>query len=73
MATNVVGQPASSVASRASGFIVNPWYDLLFFILSPVLALVLGIVISGNEVAQHSFMLGGYSNTVAHCFIGTFI
>lgn len=73
MAT-ISAQPQSSGQKpQQSGYIVSPWYDLLFFILSPLLALVLGIAINGNVVAQRSFMLGGYSNTIAGCFIGTFI
>ncbi len=63
----------TAAATQRSGFIVGPWYDSLFFILSPLLALVLGIAITDNTLAQRSFMLGGYSSTVAGCFIGTFI
>jgi len=69
--TAVVKQ--ETVARKTSRFIVHPWYDLTFFILSPVLALVLGIMVSGSESVNRSFMLGRYNNTVAHCFIGTFI
>jgi hypothetical protein len=58
---------------RTSGFIVGAWYDSLFFILSPLLALALGIAVSGDTFAQRSFMLGGYSSSVAGCFSGTFI
>ncbi len=60
-------------AAKKSPWIIGPWFDSLFFTLSPVLALVLGIVISGADLPQRSFMLGNYSNTFANSFIGTFI
>jgi hypothetical protein len=62
-----------SIPTRTSGFIVGPWYDSLFFILSPVFALVLGIAVTDNTFAQRSLMLGGYSSSMVGCFIGTFI
>jgi hypothetical protein len=53
---------------------VSPWYDLTFFILSPVLAFVLGGFVSGSQIAQRPLMLGGgYSDTLANFLIGTFI
>lgn len=69
---STAAEPETTVA-RKSRFIVRPWYDLTFFILSPPLALLLGMMVSGSESANRSFMLGRYNSTFAHCFIGTFI
>jgi hypothetical protein len=74
MSEAVAQSAAPRAASRSSAFIVSPWYDLTFFLASPVLALVLGGLISGSVVANRPLMLGGhYSSTLVSCFIGTFI
>ena len=74
MATNAAIKSTSPTAERATSYIVSAWYDLLFFILSPVLAFVLGVMISGDSIAQRSFMLGrDYTSSFANFFIGSFI
>jgi hypothetical protein len=52
---------------------VNPLYDGIFFIFSPLLALGLGIAISGTVLTEGSFRFGDYEGSAANLFIGVFI
>lgn len=54
-------------------FIAGPIYDLLFFIGSPLLALVLGIAIADSPLRTTDVDLFGHEGTPASIFIGSFI
>ncbi|MDQ3367419.1 MAG: hypothetical protein M3680_18505 [Myxococcota bacterium] len=61
-------------APRAPGpFIVGPVYDWLLFLGSPVLALVLGIIVSGSALSTELWLLGDEDDTLVGFFIGTVI
>ena len=55
------------------GFIATPYYDSLFFIFAPLVALVIGIVISGTPFADADVEIFGKEAPLANIFIGTFI
>ena len=56
-----------------SGYIVNPLYDFVFFILSPVLALLLGMGAAFSETAHADLVLFGWERPAIHMFMGVFI
>lgn len=58
---------------RKHGFIVNPFYDGAFFIFSPIIALVLGMVISGTPFADKEWTVWDHKGSISNIFIGTFI
>jgi hypothetical protein len=62
-----------STVALPNRFIVGPRADWLFFIGSPVLALLLGIAISGTPMATEEVQLLGHRNTATDMFLGTFI
>ena len=55
-----------------SGFIVGPRYDLFFFLLPPVLALLVGAAISGTTLSEGEFEFLGEDFSWASLFIGVF-
>ncbi len=59
--------------SSRSPYIVSPPYDWTLFLLPPVVALVLGVVISGSEFSNHEFTLLGVETTWAELALGTLV
>jgi len=61
--------------SAGSTFIVAPFYDFIFFILSPLLALGLGILIAETRLFSQQVTVPIFDarGTVSGIFIGTFI
>ncbi len=59
--------------SSKNPYIVKGWYDWLFLLLSPTYALLLGILISGRDIADKSFEWMGEEFTATGLFIGVFI
>jgi hypothetical protein len=62
---------ASTVSK--SRYIVGAWYDWSFFLSPPLLALLLGIAISGTPFADRSFSWFGWDMTWSGLLIGIFI
>jgi hypothetical protein len=54
-------------------FIVGPVYDALFFILSPLMALGIGILINIYHLESKKISLFGHEDSIPGLFIGTFI
>lgn len=54
-----------------SRYLVGPLYDWAFFLLPPLISLLLGILISGTRFADGSFLLSGREVTGAKLLIGT--
>lgn len=69
--------PASAErCSRAVGksaYIVGPCYDWLLFLAPPLLALVIGVAISGSAFADETFAWSGWEVTWSGLLIGVFI
>ncbi len=63
---------SSQGGQTQSPYIVAPAFDWLFFLLPPVLALGLGIAISGTDFADREFVLWGQDFTTAGLAIGIF-
>jgi hypothetical protein len=64
---------AAMSGSKKSPYIVSAWYDWLFFLAPPLLALLLGIGISGTPFADRPFAWWGWEVTWSGLLIGTFI
>lgn len=56
-----------------SRYIVNAWYDWTFFLAPPLLALLLGIGISGTDFADQQFSWWTWDVTWSGLLIGVFI
>lgn len=56
-----------------SAYIVRPWYDWVFFLLPPVAALWLGMLLSGTRWADELFVWSGQHMTVTTLTMGVFI
>ncbi len=54
-------------------FLATPLYDCIFFIFSPLIALWIGIMISGTPFADSDVVVLGKEASLASIFIGTFI
>lgn len=66
--------PAVPVRAVAPGrYIVGPFYDSLFFTLSPLLALGIGIWIDVYDLSSKKISLFGHEDSIPELFIGTFI
>jgi len=65
--------PASFPAVRRSGYIVGPLYDGLFFVFSPLLALALGVGISGTAFAVSPVDVAGLHIAWSDLLISAFI
>jgi hypothetical protein len=61
------------MSSKSARYIVSPGYDWAFFLLPPVTALWLGIMISGSAFADVGFEIAGGESTGAGLLIGTVI
>jgi hypothetical protein len=62
-----------SPAPQKTRFIVSAWYDALFFLLPPILALLVGIGISGTPFADKPFKWWGWNVTWSGLLISVFI
>ncbi|NVB36672.1 hypothetical protein G6O69_02435 [Pseudenhygromyxa sp. WMMC2535] len=60
-------------ADKPKGYIVSPWFDWVFFLFPPILALGLGWGISGTDFSDASFGWWGWEVTWAGLLIGIFI
>lgn len=58
---------------KKSSFIVNPVYDGIFFIFSPLIALGIGMFISSSRISEDHVSLWGHSGSITNVFIGSFI
>jgi len=56
-----------------STFIVGPAYDLIFFLLPPILASVLGYYIADSVIDTETFDFYGFNVTPVSLFLGVFI
>lgn len=63
----------SEPSPSKSRWIVSAWYDRLFFLFPPVLALLLGVMISGTPFADRNFSWWGWNVTWSTLLIGVFI
>jgi hypothetical protein len=59
--------------SARGPYIVGRTYDWVFFLAPPMLALSLGILVSGWSFASEKLTIGGESDTLTGLFIGTVI
>ena len=75
MQTISVTDPVPLAAKPAvkSRYIVNRFYDGIFFIFSPLLALGLGITIAGTPLERDQLNLWGHKGSITNLFIGSFI
>ena len=58
---------------KQSGYIVSPLYDGVFFIFSPLLALAIGIGISGTSFSDEPVTFLGIDGSYASIFLGVFV
>lgn len=63
----------SQSEDKRSLYIVGPVYDWVFFLLPPVIALGLGMAISGTDFTSATFTIAGSEMTGASLFIGTIV
>ena len=78
MSATATLQPLALSARRttpkaSSAYIANPAYDCVFFIFSPLIALWIGIVISGTPFALEDATVFGKVAPLSAIFIGAFI
>lgn len=64
---------AKNKGKSQSGYIVSPVYDCLFFLYSPLLALLLGILITLTPLANEQSRVFGFDHFPSDLFMGTFI
>ena len=72
-ASATVDAPVTAKPVVKSPYVVGPVYDGIFFIFSPLLALALGIAISGTPLDRNELNLWGHKGSVTSLFIGSFI
>ena len=73
MAENVLTPAIPVRRVDRAGFIVGPFYDSLFFIFSPLLALGIGILIYVLDLSSWKVSIFGHQGTPPSIFIGSFI
>lgn len=61
------------VAPPQDGYIVGRAYDWLFFLSPPLVALAVGIAISGSAFSEGILVVGGYDTTLAELSLGALI
>ena len=59
--------------AQRSPYVVSPAYDWVWFLLSPVVALALGIVVARSDAARSPFVLAGADTTWAGLALGVLI
>ncbi len=70
---NVSGNTSKTALGFRTDFIVNPWFDSVFFIWSPVLALALGAILSVTHLNQAPWDKAGDERAIHTVLIGIFI
>jgi hypothetical protein len=66
--------PAAIEGTRArSPYIAGPLYDWAFFLLPPLLSILVGAAIAGTPFAEHRFWMGGKRATWASLSLGVII
>ena len=63
----------SQPSSTHKRYIIGPISDGIFFIFSPMLALIIGIGISGTPFADREFRIGNTTESLSEFLIGIFI
>ncbi len=63
----------STEAPRRSPYIVNPAYDWIFFLLPPLLSILVGMLVSGTTFDTDRFWLHGRRVTWATLLLGIFV
>ncbi len=63
---------AAYKSEAASGYIVNTWFDRVFFIFAPLLALILAMIASGTPLADERFVMNGRRESWVSLFSGVF-
>mgnify|MGYP000216853101 CR=1 FL=1 len=58
---------------RRSPYLVSPAYDWAFFLLPPLISLVIGILISGTSFAERELVFAGHNTTAAKLLLGTIV
>ncbi len=75
--TNVATAPQAAAkdpsASARSGYFINAAADRILLIFSPLIALIIGVLISSWRWAHEEVQFLGDEGTPVHIFIGTFI
>jgi hypothetical protein len=66
-------RPPAASGIEPSLYMVSPWYDWLFFLSPPVVALFLGILVSHTYFTTKAFLISGQSFTWERLMIGMFI
>jgi hypothetical protein len=56
-----------------SAYIVNPFFDGVFFIFAPLIALALGVAISDTPWSQNEVSVLGHRGSITNIFVGSFI
>ncbi|HIM45942.1 MAG TPA: hypothetical protein EYM34_06745, partial [Alphaproteobacteria bacterium] len=73
---NGAGPTAGLGVARApsnGGYIAGPWYDNIFFIFSPLIALALGMGLSFTVLSDAQVTFMGRENNLMAWFVGPFI
>lgn len=73
MAESVLSPPVAVPKVASKSYIVGPFYDALFFIFSPLLALGLGILIYAFDLSSKRVSVFGHEGSPPQIFIGAFI
>jgi hypothetical protein len=71
--TDLASAPPLAPAAKRSPYIASPWYDWIFFLLPPVIALGLGALISGSTFSTKRTWFGGHFVTPAALSLGALI
>ena len=71
--TATVDTPLPAAPAVKSRYIVGSFYDGIFFIFSPLLALGMGIAVSGSPLESTEVNVWGHKGSVLNLFIGSFI
>lgn len=66
-------EPSAAKVGERSRYIVSRGFDWAFFLLPPILALVLGALIAGTSFAAHKFWLAGQRATGATVLLGVVV
>ena len=61
------------MSARRSPYLIGPLYDWIFFLLPPLVSLLIGIAVSRWDFSQRGITVWGRDTTSAKLFIGTLI
>lgn len=68
-----IAAQASAAVKKSNGYIVGAFYDNIFFITSPLLALLLGILIAFSSLPSMHVTIAGHEGSPDSIFLGSFI